>query len=564
VTLTFGSVLDDASTSLRAAAAELTAPPSPQQTGTLLSHLHDFFQTLRGYPDSVARIASRIPESHTLLGTQLANTRTHLTTAEAHLARAARRYEPTPVPTGAPVLHLQNAHTNLRLSHDLLASHLNPDGMPRSPYLHLLAGPEARNYVFLRITELARHTGELTSHLEKLSDDTDASIDLSMAHHAIHQSVIRNSHSAASTLWEFGELPLMTTASPANPATSTTNPAALDQVARYCDRIILDVFQAAHGDDQVLSGSDVKEIARSFALGHLLTGRTLIHLSEDQPAPVQESVRETANHLRDAAKQWEHLAQRFGRIVDVADPREHPPLPRYGYEHVRAGRANPMPRTTPHPATLTAQRASLAIGRLLFGEQWRPTSRAPRPRAAADITAEMGGLQNTVRGLHRLLTTAHYPADAGPHLLTHLRNRLVTDSPEHRPTGFANSLRWYPLPARQFDELSDAFHTVTSAAASASNALTSTARTLGTDIPRAHLDAAAHRAAPLDQLLRRRPPQMPGVNAPPFRDASHLREPQYRLPPTPHDRERSLQAAFERAHPPATQCRPPNTSAPGM
>jgi hypothetical protein len=548
VTLTLGGVLDDTSTALRAATAEFTAAPPPQQTGALLSHLHGFFQTLRGYPDSIARIAARIPESHTLLGTQLANTRTHLTTAEKHLARAARRYEAIPpLQTSAPIRHLQNAHTHLRLSHDLLASHLAPDGLPRSPYLHLLAHPEARNYIFLRITELATHTGDLTSHLKNLLPDaTEATADLSLAHHAILQSVIRNSHAAAPTLREFGELPLMTTANPAEPE-------ALDHVAQYCDRIILDVFQAAHGDGQVLSGSDMKEIARSFALGHLLTGRTLIHLSEDQAAPVQENLRETANLLRDAAKQWEHLAQRFHRIVDVADPREHPPLPRYRYDDVRAGKANPMPRTTPHPTTLTAQRTSLAIGQLLFGEQWRPTSRAPRPRAAANIATETGGLQNTVRGLHRLLAAAHYLSDAGPHLLTHLKNSLVTDSPEHRPTGLPNRLRWYPLPPRQLDELSDAFQTVTSTAASAANALTSTAHSLGTDIPRARLDAATHRrstsARSFTAHYRRCPTSTP--HPPVTRPVSETPSTVFR--PPPRDRERSLQAAFERSHPRAAQ-----------
>jgi hypothetical protein len=562
--LTLGNTFDDASTALRAAVADLTDAPTPQQMGSLLSRVRDFFQTLRNYPDSIARIAVRIPESRTVFGTRLINMRAHFATAEEHLARVAGRYAATRAEAEVPgLLHLDNAHTHLRLSHELLTSHLGADNDPRSPYLHLLTNLEARNYVFYRVTELVSHTGELAWRMAKCSDTMETTADLSLAQRALHQAVTAGRESTASTLWEFGELPLMTTADSTNPYAKPTGPATLDDIAHHCDRLILDVFQAARGTGRPLSGSDVKDIARSFALGYLLTGRTLIHLSADQPAPVRDQVRKAADRLRNGAHQWQHLAQRLYRVVDLADPREHPALPRYSHEDVRAGRANPMPRTTPHPAALTAQDVTLRIGHLLFGEQWRPTMRAPQPRAAADITAETGGLRQVVGGLHRLLGAARYLADAGPHLLARREHSLVTDCPERRPHGLANRLRWYPLPARRIDELLDTFQTVTGAAGRAADALAAAAPSVGTDIPRARLDAAVRATVPLGPLERSLP-QVPGVNAPPSRASSRSREPQYRLPSTRRDREELLQAAFVRSRPLAVRRQPPSTRAPGM
>ncbi|MEO3756504.1 hypothetical protein [Streptomyces sp. B6B3] len=508
--LTLGAAFDASASALRAAASALPQSLPPEETLALLSQVHDFFQSLRAYPDHVARMAAQVPGSRTVLGRRLAPLRSNFAIAEQHLARALQRCEANGIATGRPEPHLEQARVHLGVSRDLLNGHRGPDNTPRSPYLYLLGAADAQNYVFTRITELAWHTGGLVQQLAPHAGSAETTADLRLAQEAMHQAVILGRQSASPTLWEFCELPLV--AAPRN--TQPERATLLERMAEDCDRILLSTFQVVNETEAPLSGSDLQQIARYFTLGHLLTGRTLIHLSQDRPSANQEHLRQTANDLRDAAKQWQALAQSFHRIVDLSDPREHPALPRFSYTDVHTGRANPMPKTQPHRVTVAAADISLRIGQLLYGDQWQPTTRAPQPRPTADIAPDAEGLRTVVVNLHRSLATAHYLADAGPYLLGRIQHNLVTDAPEHRPVKLGSTLRWYALPAHQLDELCNTFHTIATAAGRANETLTTSARSLGADLPRAHLDTATRKAIPLALPLERPLPRIPGINAP--------------------------------------------------
>jgi hypothetical protein len=560
VPLTLGAAFDASAASLRAAASALPHNPEPGQTRTLLSQVHVFFQSLRDYPDHVARMTAHIPGSRTVLGRRLAHIRTNFAIADQHLTRALQRYEVNGRPTGTPERHLETARIHLGISRDLLNSHRGPDNTPRSPYLYLLGTAEAQNYVFTRITELAWHTGSLAQNLTHHTGSPETTASLRLVHEAIHRAVILGRQSIPSIMWDFAELPLVTA-----PATTLQNappdPSTppLERLAENCDRIVLSTFQTADVTEAPISGSDLQQIARSFTLGHLLTGRTLIHLSQELPSASHEHLRQAANSLRDAAKQWQSLAQSFHRIVDLSDPREHPALPRFSYTDVRTGRANPMPKTKPHAVTVAADDVSLRVGQLLYGPRWQPTTRAPQPRATADIAAGAEGLRTVVGHLHRFLATAQYLADAGPYLLGRIKHNLVTDSPEHRPTRLGNALRWYAIPAHQLDELCNSFHAVATAARRATDALTISARSIGADLPRSRLDAATRKAVPLGLPLERPLPRVPGINAP----AATRRTPSR---PIRRDLDDQLRTAYARPGPMrAPQQAPrPSTSAPGV
>ncbi|MGK5534379.1 hypothetical protein ACSNOC_27905, partial [Streptomyces sp. URMC 129] len=142
--------------------------------------------------------------------------------------------------------------------------------------------------------------------------------------------------------------------------------------------------------------------------------------------------------------------------------------------------------------TVAVETVSLRIGHLLYGEKWHPTTPHRETRPAVDILTGTGGIGPLTHGLHRLLTAAQHLAEAAPHQLAQIKNHLVTDSPEHRPTGLNRRTRWYPIPARQLDTLTNTFHTTAKAQTQAAAVILTTVHLTGTDTPRARLDTAAH------------------------------------------------------------------------
>ncbi|MGK5534316.1 hypothetical protein ACSNOC_27575, partial [Streptomyces sp. URMC 129] len=330
---TLGAAFDASVAELRAAARALPAIPQPGQIRTLTLQTRDFLGALRAYPDTFARDTARVPGNRTVMGRALADIRLHLTAAEQHMTIACRQAVAISGPAGEPGHRLDRAATHLSVTRDVLNSHRGPDGQPLTPYLFLLATARAQRYVFSRVTDLARETGLLAAELAARSENPAVTTALSAARHALHQAAVLGRQANRDHMTELAELPLAPPLTP-DRAPRPDLPGTLERVAEDTDRIIRGTFEAARSSGRPVSGSDLQQIARSLALGHLLTGRLLLHLAEEQPATISDQLRTNAAELREAAQHWQRTAQSFTRIVDLADPREHPALPHYGYDDV--------------------------------------------------------------------------------------------------------------------------------------------------------------------------------------------------------------------------------------
>ncbi|TDC12938.1 hypothetical protein E1265_28905, partial [Streptomyces sp. 8K308] len=539
--VTLGSTFDASVEALGTATRSVPAIPEAGQIRSLVFQTQEFFAALRAYPDTFARDAARAPGSVTVMSRALTDIRAHFAIADHHLAEALRRSAVVSGPAGEPAGHLQTAATHLGISRDLIRSHRGPDGDPLTPYLHLLASAGAQRYIFYRVTDVAWELGFFIERLAQVTNSPSVRSALRQARQALRQAVVLSRQANADRMVEFAEL----TPAPAlviDHAFQPDLPGTLARVGEECDRVIRAIFQANRGPAGPLSGSDLPRIARSLALGHLLTGRILLHLAEHQPPELGDQLRAAADGLRTTAQSWRDVDGTFRRIVDITDPREHPALPRYNYVDVQAGRVALMPRTSPHPAAISVQTLSVRIGQLLYGTQWTPTTPRPQPRHASDILNDTGGIGPLLRDLHRLPALGQHLAQAGPHLLHAIKHNLVTDSVEHRPFRAKSRTRWFPVSPRQLDHLLGVFHTAADHAKTAARAMVSGATAAGVDTPRARLDAVVPRlAAPQPST----PPKVPGINAPAVEKTPEPWVPAYRMPAARRDIERSLRLAYE-------------------
>ncbi|GAB2872841.1 hypothetical protein [Streptomyces mayteni] len=558
---TLGAAFDASVEALRAATRALPAIPAAGQTRSLLFQTQEVFAALRAYPDTFARDAAQAPGRGTVMGQALADIRAHFAVADRHLAQALRRSVVISGPGGEPADHLQAAATQLAISRDLIRTHRGPDGDPVSPYLSLLAAAGAQRYVFYRVTDLAWELGHFVERLGRVSFSPSTRVALQHARAALHRAVVLGREANADRMLEFGQL----TPAPAlvvDHAFRPDLPATLDRVGEECDRVNRAVFEASRAAGRPLSGSDLQEITRSLALGHLLTGRLLLHLAEHQPQEIADQLRATADGLRTAAQNWRSVDGAFRRIVDLTDPREHPTLPRYNYVQVQTRQVALMPRTGPHPAVISAQAISVRIGQLLYGGQWTPTTPRPQPRHAPDILRDTDGIGPLLRDLHRLPALGQHLSQAGPHLLDRIKRNLVTDSVEHRPLRADRRTRWFTAPARQLDRVLGAIHTAAESAKKATRMMVASAAVAGTDTPRARLDSHARRLGTPGPPA---PPKVPGINAPAVEPAQERWLPTHRMPARRQDIERSLRLAYERPGEPLPRSpRPARPSTPSI
>ena len=559
---TLGAAFDASVAALRAATRALPAIPAPGQTRTLLFAAQEVFAALRAYPDTFARDAAQAPGRGTAMGRSLADIRAHFAVADRHLAEALRGSVVISGPAGEAADHLQAAATQLAITRDLIRTHRGPDGDPVSPYLSLLASAGAQRYVFYRVTDLAWELGHFVERLGQVSFSPSMRVALQHARLALHRAVVLGREANTDRMLEFGHL----TPAPAlvvDHAYQPDLPTTLERVGEESDRVIRAVFEASRASGRPLSGSDIQEIARALALGHLLTGRLLLHLAEQQPQQIADQLRDTADGLRTAAQNWRSVEGAFHRIVDLTDPREHPALPRYNYVHVQTRQVALMPRTGPHPAVISVQALSVRIGQLLYGEQWAPTTPRPQPRHARDILRDTDGIAPLLRDLHRLPSLGQRLSQAGPHLLDRIKRNLVTDSVEHRPFRTDRKTRWFAAPARQLDRILGAFLTAAESAKKATRMMVASAAVAGTDTPRARLDNHARQLATPGVPT---PPKVPGINAPATEKAPEPWLPAHRMPARRRDVERSLLLAYEHRErlPSAREHPPPRSSTPSI
>ncbi|MFE7245245.1 hypothetical protein [Streptomyces sp. NPDC057580] len=174
-----------------------------------------------------------------------------------------------------------------------------------------------------------------------------------------------------------------------------------------------------------------------------------------------------------------------------------------------------LPQVVPHPATVIAHTSAVRVGQLLFGAQWRPDGAGrPEARPVRDILDDVQGVGALAALLYRLPATGWQLAAAAPLAVKRAQSGLVTDSVEHRPgPDHPGQRRFYPVHHRQLDSLTGTYRAVMPAEQIAAAALLETARQGGATVPRALLDAAAHRNIAAQQQWGHAQTSRPAVQA---------------------------------------------------
>lgn len=432
--------------------------------------------------------------------------------ARTSLATAGRYLSPPkgePGPAGERIAAAARAVGAVR---DTIGSHLGPDRSPLTPYAYLLRHQKAFDYLARRYSEVAWAAGHVVHRLSQGAEHPGAVDAFHQARNSLdHASV----YARASTHDADHDLSAFPTALPVEPVQATAADPTRTIVARLAEdgeRLSRAAYAALHDRaEQRLSGSDLQQISRWNAMGRLLTGRVLLHVAEDTAdGAARDSLKAAAGELRDSSRAWKAAAAAWQRVVDTGDPREHPQLPPPAYAQVQQGKAVLMPSTDPHPAVVISRTSVVRLGQLLFGAQWTPEQPPGAARPAADLVADAGGEGALAATAYRLSATGWQMAAAAPWAARRAAAGLVTDAPEHRPAGLDRGQRFYPAHPRQIEALTTAYGVVMAAEQKSAAALLTTAQRTGTPVPRAMLDAAAHRTiAQEQQWLTAKPIQPP-------------------------------------------------------
>ncbi|WP_331723198.1 hypothetical protein OHB07_38790 (plasmid) [Streptomyces sp. NBC_00111] len=417
-----------------------------------------------------------------------------------HLRRASDTMQPAlrllPPPGAGPAEnHLSDALAAVHAVRDVIESHRGPDHVPLSAYAHALATGPAHHYLTRRCSELAWGAAQVAFALG--GDTLDPSV-------AAAFSDVRSFLAKASVLGRdgtrdadaaIGALPLTLPVSPvqAHPTDRTRDVPA--NLAEDCDRLSRAAFETLHHrSEHRMSGSDLQQLARWTAMQRLLAGRLMLRAADELPDEAAVALRDSAGALRASAQAWQKSATAWHRIVDIADPRSHPKLPAPSYEIVRRGEVVRLPQVIPHPATVIAHTAAVRLGQLLYGAEWRPeTATRPDPRGGAEILADARGTGALASALYRLPAAGWQLALAAPQAVNLARGGLVTDVFENQAPGHKNH-RFRPVNPHQLEALSLPFKAVLPAEQASAGSLLEVAGQAGVPVPRALLDAAAHRS----------------------------------------------------------------------
>ncbi|MFC5724158.1 hypothetical protein ACFP1Z_28725 [Streptomyces gamaensis] len=478
---------DTAGTHLRTAAQALSHGAPVDHAASSADLEHFLTQLRNGLPAGSSLPASRA--AHDLVG--------HLDSAITSL-RTARRFSAAPAPgerpaTGAELADATRAVVSAR---DLVASHRAPDRVPLTAYALLFTTHPARSYLTWRAAELAWGAGWITHALAQSAEHPAIAAALSDARSHLDRAAVFGRASRNDADPALGAFPLALPADPVQPSPTDRPNEVPSLLEDDCERLSRAAFETLHDrTSHRPSGSDLTQIARWTALSRLLAGRILLHTAEHHPdTAVGQVLQEAAGPLRTAAQAWHKIAKGWHRIVDTADPREHPALPAPGYEIVRQGQVVRLPRVIPHPATVISRTMAVRTGQLLYGASWRPDGeRRPTARTTDAVLADTHGPGPLTAVLYRLPATGWQIAATAPVAMDRTRGGLVTDDPDHRPEGLDPRHRFYPVHPRQIEHLADAYGEVMRAEQAAASTLLTAAHRADTPVPRARLDAAAHR-----------------------------------------------------------------------
>nr|WSS73714.1 hypothetical protein OG491_35970 [Streptomyces sp. NBC_01175] len=410
-------------------------------------------------------------------------------------ALAAQRTLPPPG-AGPTESHLPDALVALHAVRDVIESHRGPDRVPLSAYAYALSTGPAHHYLTRRCSELAWGAAQVASGLARDTLDPSAAAAFGDARQFLSEAALFGREGTRDADPAIGALSLTLPVSPvqADPADRTQDLPA--NLAEDCDRLSRAAFETLHHrSDHRMSGSDLQQLARWTAMQRLLAGRVLLRVAEELPDEAAATLREGAGALRGSAQAWQKSATAWHRVVDIADPRAHPKLPAPSYEIVRRGEVVRLPQVVPHPATVIAHTAAVRVGQLLYGPQWRPEAATrPDPRAGSEILADARGTGGLASALYRLPAAGWQLALAAPQAVSLARGGLVTDVFERQaPTGRKNQ-RFRPIHSQQLEALAHPYKAVLPAEQASAESLLNVAQQAGTPVPRALLDAGAHRS----------------------------------------------------------------------
>ncbi|MEU8526636.1 hypothetical protein AB0C77_13750 [Streptomyces sp. NPDC048629] len=492
---TLGDLFDTADARLQAVAATPIGTVSPGQTAALVEDLHDLVGQLRqGLQLHRVRKSDEKLLRHLRAPGDLV-----LQLDEAHASlRTACRLLPAPDRTrlGRAGEGIGDAARSVVTVRDLIESHRGPDRAPLTPYAHAFSSQSALDYLAERISRLAWHVGQVALRVSQGCDDLGVMEALAEARLCLDRGSALGRLGASAANAALAEFPLALPVEPVHASADDPTSLVTTLLGDDCERLSRAAFEALYGtDDRGLSGSDLQQLSRWMSMNRLLAGRVLLRVAEqpDLDGDLSDELHTSARRLRRSAQAWKAAMNAWDRVVDTADPRAHPKLPRPSYQLVLRGEVVRLPQVAPHPATVLTRTATIRVGQLLFGADFLPAPGKPgEARPPGAILDDVGGEGALAAALYRLPATGWQLALAAPVTIERIQTRLVTDSIERRPLDVEDRLRYYQVRPRQVEALVGTYDAVLRAEQSTAVALLRTAQSAGTAVPRATLDAAAH------------------------------------------------------------------------
>lgn len=416
-----------------------------------------------------------------------------------HLGRASDALQsvqrllpsPTIVPAESQLLDASAAVDAVR---DVIQSHRGPDLAPLSAYAYALTTGPAHHYLTRRCAELAWGAAQVASSLAQDTLDPSAVAAFADVHRFLSKASVFGRDGTRDANAAIGALSLTLPVYPVQADSADRTQDVPAHLAEDCDRLSRAAFETLHHRaDHRMSGSDLQQLARWTAMQRLLAGRVLLRAAEELPDDSAAGLRQSAGTLRESAQAWQKSATAWHRIVDISDPRSHPKLPAPSYEVVRRGEVVRLPQVLPHPSTVIARTAAVRVGQLLYGAEWRPEATTrPDPRKGAEILADTRGTGALAAALYRLPATGWQLALAAPQAVSQARGGLVTDVFEQQAPGLKNH-RFRPIAPQQLEVLTAPYKAILPTEQASAVSLIDIADQAGTPVPRALLDAAAHR-----------------------------------------------------------------------
>lgn len=351
----------------------------------------------------------------------------------------------------------------LTIAQDLLATHLTMPDPPRS-FARTQEGTElldtpVREHLLRRAAEIADHLADLSRTVVTFDDLprerpnlADAyqprSKDLAAAARDLSDAAAQSPGPATARL-PLEPAPVLA-AAVTYPRPNEDPAYAAGEIATGIGRVASAAYQAAHRlrtseNSPTHAAGDLRAIARSLAVAHVLAADILTNLASHLPSSPDLRVTEAANRLRAAGAAWFGLRNLLLQTASVPDS---------------------GPRSA---LTVQANSASIRLGRILYTDPaWTPQVGPGRPRPLNDLLAPdaMDAICMAVSALPRHAANI---ADNHARLINDAVLSLYSADRAHRPE--REGWRVYPIQPAQRVELSDAYRKAASASKAAATVL---------------------------------------------------------------------------------------------